>query len=82
MITTISKTKVKCPRCKSSDLCITELWKGHSIKWVQVNGEIERKNGNIDPGDPYKIFCECSNCSHVWTVRGASQITDVIKEDI
>ena len=64
-----------CPKCKSSDLILTELWKNHSIQW-HLNGETLGK-GNAEPGDPYRVEAFCNECNHEWRLRGVTQITDV-----
>jgi predicted Zn-ribbon and HTH transcriptional regulator len=75
----ITETTVRCPKCKSSNLRLIELWKDHGIFWQQLGGKIDRNKGYIESGDPYKIQAECYKCEHVWTVRGATQITNVLK---
>jgi len=75
----VNETTVKCPKCKSTNLWLSEVWKNHGIQWEQVNGKIEKSDGNLEPGDPFKVCAECSNCKHRWTIRGASQIDDVFK---
>lgn len=64
-----------CPKCKSSDLILTELWINHSIQW-HLNGETLGK-GNAEPGDPYKVKAFCNECNHEWRLRGVTQISDV-----
>ena len=64
-----------CPKCKSSDLILTELWKNHSIQW-HLNGETLGK-GNAEPEDPYRVEAFCNECNHEWRLRGVTQITDV-----
>lgn len=71
------ETKVKCPKCKSTNLTLNEVWDGHGITWEQIDGKIERQQGILEPGDPYKVHAECDQCRHRWTVRGALQIDDV-----
>lgn len=74
----IVKTTVKCPKCKSIDLELVEVWNGATVSWQQTNGQIDRAYGNLEPGDPCKVEGRCKKCQHEWTVRGASQISDVI----
>lgn len=71
------KSKAKCPKCKSDTLKLNELWKDHCITWEQENGEFDRQDGYLEPGDAYKVFGECRKCGHIWTIRGALQIDDV-----
>ena len=73
------ETTVKCPKCKSTDLLLIEIWSGHTITWEQKQNVIDRNDGNLESGDPYKVQAICSQCSHSWKVRGALQISDVVK---
>lgn len=75
----IKETKIKCPKCKSNNLILNEVWINHSIQWEQIDGKIERDNGYLEPGDPHKVCAECSDCSHRWTIRNATQIDNVVK---
>lgn len=72
------KTTVKCPKCKSNSLTVVEVWNGATITWEQSNGQIDRAYGNLEPGDPCKVEARCKKCEHKWTVRAATQISDVI----
>lgn len=71
-----SVSRCVCPKCKSSDLTLTELWKNHSVQFYYKNGEIVGK-GNLEPGDPYKVEAFCNDCSHEWRLKGITQISDV-----
>jgi hypothetical protein len=73
----IVKSKVKCPKCNSVNLTLSENYKGHFIEWEQRAGTFDRANGSLNPGDPYQVRAKC-NCGHEWTVRGALQIIDII----
>lgn len=72
-------TGLQCPKCKSKELIVNEVWKGHSVQWEQHNGVIDIKSGNLESGDPYKVQCVCKKCEHRWTARGITQITDLAK---
>jgi predicted nucleic-acid-binding Zn-ribbon protein len=71
-------TKVKCPKCKSANINLIEVWSGATITWEVADGKFDRNYGNLESGDPYKVEAKCSNCGHQWRVRGAIQITDII----
>lgn len=71
--------KTKCPKCKSTDLYILEIWKGHTIQWECRNGTIETNEGILEPGDPYQVEATCRKCKHIWRVRKAQQINDLFK---
>lgn len=74
----IVNSKVRCPKCKSNTLKLIEVWKDHEIIWEQENGQFDRDNGVLEPGDPYKVQAQCK-CGHAWTIRKALQIDEVIK---
>lgn len=76
----MEKSKAKCPRCKSKDLLLTELWKDAAIEWRQTDGEFDRADGNLSEGNPYKVEAKCCKCRHTWTLKGVIQIDNVIKE--
>jgi hypothetical protein len=65
-----------CPKCKSSDLLLTELWKNHSIQFDYKNGQIVSK-GNAECGNPYKVEAFCNKCKHEWRLKGVIQISEV-----
>lgn len=77
----IVHSKAKCPKCKSNNLCLIELWKNHGISWIQKNGKFDIKDGALEPGDAYKVIGCCNNCYHRWTLKGCLQITDIIKTE-
>lgn len=70
----VVKSTAKCPKCKSRNLSLIELWRGHTIQWEQVNGEFDRDDGILEPGDPYKLEAKCKECGHKWTISKATQI--------
>lgn len=70
-------SKVQCPKCKSRDLTLIEVWKGHDITWEQREGLFDRDDGVLEAGSPYKVEAKCSSCRHHWTIRKALQIDDV-----
>lgn len=74
----MQKSKLKCPKCKSINLTLVEVWHGHEIVWEQLNGEFDRNEGILEPGDPYKVEASCHKCLHHWTARGILQIDDII----
>jgi hypothetical protein len=75
----IVNSKVKCPKCKSKDLTLVEIWEGHAIHWQQTDGKFDRDEGILEPGDAYKVEGCCKSCKHRWTIRKALQIDDIIK---
>lgn len=76
----MKKRKIfKCPKCKLSNLDFREIWSGHNIIRGYNNGVID-KVGYLSEGDPFKVVVECNSCSHKWTIKKATQITDVFPE--
>lgn len=65
-----------CPKCKSTNLTLTELWKNHSIQFQYKKGKIIR-DGTFEVGDPYKVEALCNQCSHEWRLRNVIQVSDV-----
>lgn len=76
----MTETKAKCPKCNSINLLLTEVWGEHTIEWEQLDGKIDRNNGVLEPGDPYKVEGRCKDCGNNWTFRGVYQIDKLFKE--
>jgi len=60
----IVKSKLKCPKCKSTDLLIQEMWTGHFIEWDQTKGIFDRNDGILGPGSPSSVWGKCKKCKH------------------
>jgi phage FluMu protein Com len=75
----IVQSTVKCPKCKSIDVMIIEVWRGHTIEWEQLDGKFDRNDGVLEHGYSYKLESTCKKCKHTWTIRKATSIDDVIK---
>jgi hypothetical protein len=75
----IVESKLKCPKCSCINLYITEIWKNHSIGWLQQDGKFDLNEGYMGVGNPYKVMAECDNCKHIWASRKSIQIDDIIK---
>lgn len=65
-----------CPKCKSTDLILTEVWENHSYHFFYKNGDIVGK-GVLEPGDPYKVKALCNDCYHKWCLDGVTQISEI-----
>lgn len=76
---TRATTNVRCPRCKSPDLLLIEIGTWTS-EFVVTGGTLNRKEGNHEPGSVDRLEAKCIRCLKHWKVRGASQITDVVKD--
>lgn len=77
----IRNSKVRCPKCKSNNLQLIEIWEGHTISWEQEDGKFDLNNGAQEPGGPYKVQGRCRGCDHWWTIKGIRQIHYVIPEE-
>lgn len=60
-----------CPKCKSKEVTLVELWEGHSIVWIP--GSL-MGDGLLQPGEPYRVEGNCIACNHAWKIRGVIQI--------
>ena len=69
----------KCPKCKSNNLTFEEHWFS-TIEFRQENGIINMVGNLTDRKQPYKLTATCDKCNHEWTIRNATQITDVLEE--
>lgn len=74
----MSKTKKNCPACKSKDFLIVEIWDGSTISWECEDGHFNKTDGALEPGFPVKLEATCKRCNHGWTIKGATQIDDII----
>lgn len=72
-------TKVRCPKCGSKDLVLTEKVDA-TTTWSVVGGKLNRQDGIHDVGGCSGVDGECSRCRHGWSLRNAIQITDVVTE--
>lgn len=77
----IVESKLKCPRCKSPNLSLIEIWEAATITWEQIDGKFDRNDGSLNEGNPHRVEATCSNkeCGHSWKPIKAHQIDDVIK---
>jgi len=75
----IVESKLSCPKCKSKDLFIIELWNNASIHWEQIDGKFDINDGCQSEGNPYSVECQCKKCKRMWRARKAMQIHDITK---
>jgi predicted amidophosphoribosyltransferase len=73
----VGETRVKCPKCGSNNLFIMEKIIC-TTEWEQLDGRILRNEGYHHVGHVVSMDSKCSNCLHVWKIRGALQIDDVL----
>lgn len=74
----MENTDKKCPKCKSNNLFITEIWNGHTISWECLNGQLNLAEGNCEVGNPVKVEGRCKECGHSWTIRNVTQIHQIL----
>lgn len=67
--------RLKCPKCKSLRLYLTEIG--------QISGsyfpEDDVYHADINGFAPFKVIANCFDCGHAWTLRGQLQITDELR---
>jgi hypothetical protein len=73
-------TKVRCPKCRSRNLTLTESV-GWTTTWTVRDGRLNRAAGIHEPGGICgPMTAECV-CGHRWNLRrGAIQITCVVED--
>jgi phage FluMu protein Com len=73
-------TKVRCPKCKSSDLLLREIGTWTS-QFVVTDGRFDRKAGQHEPESIDRLEAKCRRCAHTWKVRDAFQIDHAVVEN-
>ncbi|MER9937472.1 hypothetical protein [Mesorhizobium sp. M0088] len=76
---TPATTKIRCPKCKSKDISLSETMEAFTV-WDVVSGRLNRAGGIHEFGSYINLNGQCSKCRHCWKVRGAIQITDAVTE--
>lgn len=72
------KSKCRCPKCKSINIEIIEVWNGATISWRQAPDKtIDKEDGTLEPGNPDHVEGYCVECEKRWTFRGVLQISDL-----
>lgn len=64
-----STTAIRCPRCRSRDLEVTEMVEV-TTTWLVSGGRLDMADGIQEVGSGVGVECECSKCKHRWRVRG------------
>jgi len=72
-------THIRCPKCRSADLQLTEIG-NVSLTWNVKGGSFDRAEGYREYGSLHSVFGDCAKCGHHWRLKRAIQITDVCKE--
>lgn len=72
------KTRLRCPRCRSRDLYLTET--NASVTTFNVRNGLVDRMGYHEPGCYIRLEAQCALCTHRWKVRRAIQVTDVCQE--
>lgn len=74
----VRKTKCRCPKCGCRDLLLHEMCEATTT--VSVYGGVLQENFVNEYGPLLQLTGECSSCGHVWRIRGATQIPDIVTE--
>ncbi len=70
-----TKTKKRCPRCRSRTFETAEVFE--EVVFIQVtDGVFANEATDHQAGDIIGISARCSACKHQWTPRGAKSLTD------
>ena len=72
---------IKCPRCKSEEIELIEIWNGSSISFMLEGMMVDLNDGYKAYGYPVRVEAKCTDCEHQWKLRNITQITDLEKED-
>lgn len=71
----------KCPKCKGTDLTITEVVESECQHRV-VDGIWYHRYDNNEPGTGgVRVECMCNKCGHIWTGRKGITIDGYIVEE-
>jgi len=68
-----------CPRCRSRNLALSEIWQGHAIYWDKG---FSLDDGIHSDGEPKSVQGICLDCRHFWTLRGVRQVDEEVLESI
>jgi hypothetical protein len=73
-------THLRCPKCRSKNLVLTEsgTW---IIEWTVTDGRFFRDEAFHDNVSVDRIYAGCRDCEHGWKPRKAHMIDDVSVED-
>lgn len=76
----IVNSKLVCPKCKSKDLFLIEIWVDMAIHWEQTDGKFDREDGALEPGCPHHVEATCKKCGKRWKPKSANQIDKLITD--
>ena len=73
-------TKVRCPKCRSRNLALTEQVEAFTTFEVK-DGRLNREDGIHELGNFIGgLTAKCQECGHDWRIRGAGHIEDACTE--
>lgn len=73
--------KTKCPKCAGKSFHMSEHWDGNSIEFTVKDGVMPEDADDHMAGSSVRVTAHCLSCEHIWTIRGARSIYDVVVED-
>lgn len=73
MKNTESYTPIRCPKCRSLNLCVSETG-----TWITKHF-LDRTSDN-NPGGYYMANGECLDCDWVWRIRGYTDFSYELKQ--
>lgn len=62
------KKRIKCPKCKNTDINLIEISNGFSITYSGEDGEYFEA-GELEAGDPHSVRGECKKCEYNWRLK-------------
>jgi hypothetical protein len=75
----LSKSKARCPKCRSRTLDIIEIVECTQI-WEQSDGYVDLDEGYKGEIGTISVYGRCHNCDHKWRFK-CLQITDLVTDD-
>ena len=66
---------LKCPKCKSKNTSLTEIWENY-LHFDVIDNKISHE-GILNPGSPIGVIKECLDCHHTHKIKNITQITQL-----
>ncbi len=73
--------ELKCPKCSSKNIGVTEISEAERI-WQIEDNSIDEDDAMTDIGFVLRVDGRCWDCKHIWKLRNITQITDLFKDDV
>ena len=74
----MSRTKITCPKCKSTPIELIEIWTNAAIYYkTNSDGLWDGNDGIVEPADTVSHVEALCQCNHSWRLRGVNDILDL-----